>query len=168
MKIKLLAIFLCSGLCLFADAPKRAKAKSSGPKYYREIQTMADYNQVCNCGEPVLVKWEAPWCAACTQMEPVYNNCAKKNLGKAKFYTINVDKKPFKHLIKKHKIEGLPTITFNKRNKEVKRERGSITNQEELDSSVDMFLNGPKSLMITRKAEQPAKSEQKEKSSQEE
>lgn len=123
-------------------------------KHYTEIATMKQYDTVCNCGKPVIIKYYAPWCQACTHMEPGYDKAAAKYKG-AQFYTVNVDKAEFKPLIKKHKIEGLPTTIFHKNNKEVRRERGSM-GAEEVDRISDIFLNGSKAQSLKRTPSAPA------------
>lgn len=61
------------------------------------------------------------WCAPCKVLSPVYEELSKE-ITKAKFYKIDVDKEP--ELTRKFDIMSVPTIIIFKKGKEIARING--------------------------------------------
>lgn len=117
--------------------PAASKSKYK-PRHYKEIETMQEYNRICSSNKPYIVVYHAPWCGACTVMEPLYDEVAGKHKNLANFCAINVDNREFNHLIKENEIPALPTTIYSKNKKELRRERGSMT-KDDIYKSVKIF-----------------------------
>lgn len=135
---------------LFAKDEENAAKKIR--KNYKEISSIDEYKKILNSDQPTVINYHAPWCDACTQMEPSYDKVAGKYKGKATFYCVNVTHKDFKPLVKERKIEGLPTTTFHKNKNEVRRERGSMS-EAETEQITNHFINGPTGFIVEKPQE---------------
>jgi thiol-disulfide isomerase/thioredoxin len=114
--------------------------KPKTKKYYTDINTAQEYAAITQSRKPNIIKYYAPWCQACDQMEPAFNKAAEKYSDQITFYRVNIDNKQLTYLSKKHKILGLPTTIFSKDKEEKKRERGSIIDENELNRSIEKFI----------------------------
>ena len=84
----------------------------------------ANFNQIINEKEPVLVDFYADWCQPCKMVTPILKE-VKKELGeKVKIIKINVDKNPA--ISAKYGIRSIPTLMLFK-NGNVKFNQAGIT-----------------------------------------
>ncbi len=103
-------------------------------------------NEVLNAKIPVLLKFGAPWCPPCNQMEPELEKLAqdKKYQGKVKVAHINIDNSP--KTKKKYKISAIPdTYFFNREDANAKQNKAkehwkNFHTKEELAAWIDKFL----------------------------
>ena len=71
---------------------------------------MANFKDIINSEQPVLVDFFAEWCGPCKAMSPILKEVADKVQGKAKVIKIDVDKKTIFTLARKiEKIKGKAT-----------------------------------------------------------
>lgn len=107
-------------------------------KNYKEIKDMSDYKLVMNSVKPQILKFYTTSCGACKSMEPIFNNVAGKQGVYADFSAINIEDDKFKALIQKHSLVAVPTTLFIKSGEEIKRDKGSMT-EEDFENQVKNF-----------------------------
>ena len=144
-------LLIATSFSLFAKVEKDAKAR----KNYKEISSIAEYKAILNSDRPTVITYHAPWCDACTQMEPSYDKVAGKYKGKASFYAVDITHNDFKPLVKERNIEGLPTTIFHKNKDEVRRERGGM-GEAEVEQVTNQFINGPTGFIVKKQETEPA------------
>jgi thioredoxin 1 len=67
---------------------------------------------VLNSREPVFVDFNATWCGPCKLMAPIVAELAGEYQGKAKFYSMDVDKSP--STAAKYNVNAIPTFIIFK------------------------------------------------------
>ncbi|KAJ2704739.1 hypothetical protein FB645_003020 [Coemansia sp. IMI 203386] len=60
--------------------------------------------------QPTFVKFYAPWCGHCKNLEPEYERAAKKSQAFAKFYAVNCDEDKNRGLCSQFNVQGFPTL----------------------------------------------------------
>ena len=75
-----------------------------------------------------IVKFWAPWCGYCKQMEPVYDALSVELSDKVDFYQVNADDEV--ELAKEWKIDVLPTFMVFKDSKLIARAIGGMTPED--------------------------------------
>lgn len=85
--------------------------------------TTGDFpEKVLQATQPVLVEFGAPWCGPCKMLEPVLVEMARDYLGKAAFFTVDVDQSP--QLAAEYGVMGVPTVIKFQDGQPVKRMTG--------------------------------------------
>lgn len=118
-----------------------AQKASQTNSLIHEIKSIKEYEQIYSQPQPTIINMYTDWCGACKLMDKDYNQAAKRYGNKVRFYKINVGNKGLDTLVKKNKIEGIPTTLFVKNGKEERRERGTVYGQY-LDDTVYRFAYG--------------------------
>jgi len=137
MKFKYTLIFLGS-LLIYSAQSSAATPRSSDRKYYTEQKTMNDYEATMRSPRPQIIKFYTDTCGACKSMEPVFNEVARTENTNVDFSAIKIDDKIFEPLIKKHNLIAVPTTIFVRNGKEVKQDKGSMT-EDDLRNQVKIF-----------------------------
>jgi thioredoxin 1 len=105
------------------------------------LHSTADFDALITTAEkPVVVKFGAPWCGACQEMEPILHHAAIQSAGKYIFAEVNIDE--VKELATRFNIKGIPLTCLFYKGQEVapnKRYVGVIT-ASELLSSIDASI----------------------------
>lgn len=71
--------------------------------------TAAEFEaQVLQSEQPVLVDFGAGWCGPCRQIAPEVDAVAEQYAGRARVFTVDVDKEP--DLAARYGVQGLPTL----------------------------------------------------------
>lgn len=138
MKYAVVLLLLTVGSLSMVDALPKNKAG----KNYAVIKDMNEYKQVCNSRYPTVITFSSPSCPCCVNMEPHFNAAAAKYTN-ARFYAIeNAKDKAFEELHKK--IQGYPTTHFRAPGKDVRIERGQMSEKELDDISYEIAYGSPK------------------------
>lgn len=106
-------------------------------KSYKDIKTKEEYQRITKGSKPSIITYSAPWCGACTKFHSVFGKVCQ-NYGDIDFCTIDLTKPKFKYILKEEKIKSYPTTIFRKGGKEVRREAGSMS-EEEFGRQVKQF-----------------------------
>ncbi|KAJ1951158.1 hypothetical protein EC988_004128 [Linderina pennispora] len=86
---------------------------------------------------PKFVKFYAPWCGHCKNLEPEYNKAARNAVGSAKFFAVNCDEDTNKPLCGEYNVQGFPTIkVFTGKRSKKGRLRSSDYNGERTASAL--------------------------------
>jgi thioredoxin 1 len=112
------------------SAPKKEQSAA-----VKEISTQEDFMNALKGDKPVIAKFSAPWCGACTAMKPIFEGVASKLQNQYTFIEIDVDKvQPDPE----YGIQGIPTVIFFKGGKDIGLNAHVIgkVSQEELEKAI--------------------------------
>lgn len=84
---------------------------------------MANFSEMINGDQPVLVDFYADWCGPCKMMAPVLEELSGEIKGKAKILKVDVDKNP--KVSVKYGIQSIPTIILFKNGQIMWRHSGT-------------------------------------------
>jgi thioredoxin 1 len=84
--------------------------------------------KVLKSSKLTIVKFWAPWCGYCKQMEPVYDALSVELSNTVDFYQVNADDEV--ELAKEWKIDVLPTFMVFKDSKLIARAIGGMTPED--------------------------------------
>lgn len=97
---------------------------------------MADFQQLINKEEPVLIDFFATWCGPCKMMPPILDELKKRMGSKVSILKIDVDKN--QQLARQLNIRGVPTLALYKQGKMVWRESG-VRQADELENVIRRY-----------------------------
>ena len=96
-------------------------------EHIKDVSDNSFEADVLQSDQPVLVDFWAEWCGPCRMMTPVVEAVAKKFLGTAKVFKLNVDDNP--SISQRFGIKGIPTMIVFKDGKEAERLVGATSEQ---------------------------------------
>lgn len=100
------------------SAPKAAKEKMAKKDSGLRIKTSADYDRAFKKAQekkqPLVLKFYADWCGACTHYAPAFDEVAKSMKNNAVFATLNIDDADIKAIAQEFNVEMLPTTVIIK------------------------------------------------------
>lgn len=99
--------------------------------------TDADFAQVTETSELVLVDLWAPWCGPCRMVAPVLESLAARYAGRVKVVKVNVDDNP--QVARTFDASSIPTLVFLRDGKPVDRVVGAQP-EPALASTIDRLL----------------------------
>lgn len=111
-----IAVAICLGACLNADAQNRKKSES---KAVTELTTETFQTTICDISKPdtgflgdkpAIVDFTATWCGPCQRLAPILEELAKEYKGKVNIYKVDVDKN--RKLAEAFKISSIPAMLF--------------------------------------------------------
>lgn len=92
---------------------------------------MANFKDIINRTNPVLIDFYAEWCGPCKLMAPVLKQ-VKEELGDAvSIIKIDVDRNP--GISQKFQIRGVPTLMLFKEGQQLWRQAGLVSKEEILN-----------------------------------
>lgn len=86
--------------------------------------TDANFDQVVNSEQPVLVDFWAEWCGPCKMIGPVVEELAGDYAGKAVVAKLNVDENP--QTTAKFGVRSIPTLLVFKKGQIVDKQIGAV------------------------------------------
>ena len=98
---------------------------------------MANFAEMINGDQPVLVDFYADWCGPCQMMAPVLEEVSNEVRGKAKVLKVDVDKNQKAATI--YQVRSIPTLVLFKKGKILWRHSGTAT-KEQLKSLIESNL----------------------------
>lgn len=87
--------------------------------------------------KPVVIDFNATWCGPCRQFAPIFYKVASKYVGKAEFFSVDVDK--FPELAREFNASAIPTVVVIRPGGGVKSNTG-LMSESEFDSFVKSAL----------------------------
>lgn len=105
-----------------------------------EVTDLNFEQEVLNSKLPVIINFNADWCAPCKQYKPVFHKLADQYAGKVKFVSIDVDKAPGVAAI--FQLQAIPaTLFLSEKNNVISAggAEGALT-EEQLKKLVDYCL----------------------------
>jgi thioredoxin 1 len=87
--------------------------------------TDANFSQMIQSEQPVLVDFWATWCGPCQMLAPVVDALAQETAGRFVVGKLDVDKNPETSM--KYAIRSIPTLIIFKKGQEVDRLMGAQT-----------------------------------------
>lgn len=103
----------------------------------RETSDSSFEQDVLKANVPVLVDFNASWCGPCHQMAPVVDKLAKEYRGKARVFTVDIDRNP--ELASRYHVNALPTFMMFRDGRSVSSHSGAMP-QEMLAGVIDRQL----------------------------
>lgn len=97
---------------------------------------MANFKDIIQSDEPVLVDFFAEWCGPCKMMKPELEKLAKKMDGKARILKIDIDKNP--KVASHYKIQGVPTLMVFQ-NGQIKWRQSGYQNAQQLSNVIEKY-----------------------------
>lgn len=89
----------------------------------------SDYEEkVVHAAIPVILDFNAEWCAPCKRLAPILEELALQWEGKAKFFSVDADSNS--ELVSLFRIMSLPTLVIVKGGKEIHRLIGLQTKEK--------------------------------------
>lgn len=85
---------------------------------------MADFNELINGSQPVLVDFSAEWCGPCKTMKPILHELAGKVGDSARILKVDVDRNP--QAAEAYNIRSVPTLILFRNGKIVWRQSGVV------------------------------------------
>ncbi|MBA3954085.1 thioredoxin family protein [Candidatus Dependentiae bacterium] len=149
--------FIAASLLMLTATVLEAAPRESA-KSYKELDNLSHHERFVKNNDCCVVVYYADWCTACQNMQPAFEEVARKNGYKAGFAKANLDKDPsLKPLVKKLGIQAYPTTVVYKNGKEVREERsrGSLS-QPELQKMLDRTTATQEARLPQRRVRQQA------------
>lgn len=126
---------------------------SSTASAVKELTSVAEYNEAKNSSKPTIIIFNSSSCGACITMEPFVKAAAENPEYKDKvaFYTIT-PQGDTQQLLKSEEVKAYPTALFFKGGKEVRRERGGLSEKEINDMTYRLVFDKERPQPLLKKA----------------
>lgn len=108
-----------------------------GIKMAKELNSSEFNNEVLNSSGAVMVDFSAGWCGPCKMLAPIVAELAADMEGKAKIFTVDIDK--CMDIAQKYDIMAVPTVVIFKDGKPVEKMVG-FQPKEVLKSKLELYL----------------------------
>jgi len=131
------------------------KAQQDKTSSYTEITSFTEFLDALQKDKYVLVKFHAPWCGGCKEIEPASRRMAHRYQDRVTALSVNIDNNDLYAKFKRRiELRGIPTIAlFDQEGKEITKQVGS-SDEKTLEHTIGTQLQ-------PRRAQQNSKQHQK-------
>lgn len=103
----------------------------------KTINNLTEFEEVIAGDKPLVLKFDADWCADCKAIQPVLEDLSSTYQGKIDFVKINVEAN--QELASRYNVRGIPALFFIKDKITVSHSKG-IQPKAELESRLNQLL----------------------------
>lgn len=139
----LVILLLACGVIVFT-----ASACTTPPnKETSEVESTQTFDKeldkILTNGKPTVLQFTSEYCMDCQEVKPLVSALKESYKDQLDFITVDVrTKDPFeKHVLKKFKVVGVPTLIFVDQSGETKKVTVGLTTSEELEETLKGMLN---------------------------
>jgi len=98
--------------CAVGASDTNAEAEHKTTSAYTELSTYHEFLECCNKDKHILIKFHAPWCGGCKEIEPAFDEVAHKHADHVTAVSVNIDNHAIYDKLAHFVDRGIPTIVL--------------------------------------------------------